>query len=207
MKASEHITPHAEMQISDARPEHEAAVRALSDATHRTHRARLPHVFGPENSYQHWLLDRAFAQKPPPKSTFRNLLRVACQNDEVVGYAMLVWDTPQPPQTTTTAVVADIAVTPELQRTGIATALLADANALRETHGWHAINADVWDGNAASHALFVQAGFVAERTVYRRGTPPPLTEADASPPAKTSRPFWWIAAALLLAIAFVASVP
>ena len=65
------------LQIIDALPQHEAAIRAHSDATYRTHASRLPHAFGDENAYQHALLDVAFCDPPNLTSDFRCKLLVA----------------------------------------------------------------------------------------------------------------------------------
>lgn len=179
------------LRIINALPEHEALVRALSDQTHRVHRERLPHKFGPDNGYQHFLLDAAVGHTAITK--FRCLLRVACREDAFLGYALVVWD--EAAGHDVPAVIADIAVTPAFQRQGIGRALLADLEGLRATKSWHSLTADVWHGNAASHAMFLQAGFNPDRTEFCKGSPPALdVTLSPAPENGNSKTLLWIAA-------------
>ena len=191
------ISPLSRVQIRDAMPADEPTIRALSDDTHRVHRARLPHKFTPDNGYQHWLIQRALSQQDTPTKTGLNAMaRVAHEGGKTLGYILLVWDRPKNAEDRVQAVIADIAVLPEARQRGIARALLSDADAQRAQNKWHSLAADVWVDNIPSHALFAKAGFVAERTEYTLGTPPPLEDAPTAP--QRTNPSWWILPACLI---------
>lgn len=190
------ISSFSRLQIRDGQPSDAPTICALSDETHRVHRARLPHKFTPDNGYQHWLIARALAQTASPNSGLNALLRVAHDESKTLGYVLLVWDTSLQNQGTVQAVIADIAVMPEAHQQGVALALLKDADAQRARNHWHSLSADVWVDNTASHGLFKKAGFIAERTEYTRGTPPPLQETPNAP--QNSNAQWWIIAACLV---------
>lgn len=199
------IEPPAPITVRDADPSQEDAIRALSDATHAEHRARLPHVFDSDNAYQHSLLDTVFGPPLPADTSFRANVRVACRGDDLLGYVFVIWDAED--RAEATALIADIAIAPHARGTGVGKRLLADLQGQMEHYGWASLRADVWQDNAASHALFHAADFASERVTYRYGTPAPRQIADPEPPKAGSTNFWWIAIAFLVVIAIVASAP
>ncbi len=190
------ISPLSHVQIRDAQPADKGTLRALSDDTHRVHRARLPHKFTPDNGYQHWLIQRALSQESPPNTGLNAMARVAHEGGKTLGYILLVWDRPPKAEDKVQAAIADIAVVPEARRCGIARALLSDADTQRALNNWHSLAADVWVDNIPSHRLFDAAGFVTERTEYTLGSPPPLHEAPTEPQGINVS--WWIIPACLV---------
>ena len=190
------ISSLPQVQIRDGLPADAPTIFALSDETHRLHRARLPDKFAPKNDYQHWLIARALAETPPSVSILGTKLRVAHDGDDMLGYVLLVWDTPKDDQETVQAVIADIAVVEGARQQGIAQALLRDADAQRVHNNWHSLTADVWLNNDPSHALFKKAGFVAVRSEYILGEPPDLKETPIEP--ENSSATWWIVAACVV---------
>ena len=187
------ISSLPQVQIRDGLPADAPTICALSDETHRLHRARLPDRFTPKNDYQNWLIARALSETPPSDSNFNAKLRVAHDDDDMLGYVLLVWDKPKDDQETVQAVIADIAVVEGARQQGIAQALLGDADAQRVHNKWHSLTADVWLDNAPSHALFQKAGFVAVRSEYILGEPPDLQETPLE--LESNSTTWWIIAA------------
>ena len=193
-----------EVILRDATPGDEAAIRALSDATHAAHRARLPHVFDADNGYQHELLDTVFGRPAPEDSAFRARIRTAHRDGALLGYVFVIWERAE--DGTANALVADIAVTEAARGQGIARRLLADLQTRMEEAGWASLQADVWRGNPASEALFRGAGFETERVTYRFGTPvarPPAPPGRAA--SAISGRLWWAALVIVLLIALLAA--
>jgi len=196
------------IKIVPALPEHEAMIRAQSAQTNATHRARLPHVFGPTNDYQTSLLDMAFAPQAQENSRYRNQLWVACRDDDTpLGFVLVIW-TPEPEGAGgCSALIADIATFDGARGQGVGRALLSHIAGQMAPNGWNTVIADVWHGNTASHALFAGAGFTPERTEYRLGTPPPLTDKPTDHSPKTARNRWVILAIGLLIVLIITSIP
>lgn len=69
-----------------------------------------------------------------------------------VGYVELV-------KVGTMGIITDVRVTPAHRRTGVATALVAHAATRFRSLGGEVLQAAVWDGNDASHALFTSLGY------------------------------------------------
>lgn len=194
-----------EITITAALPQHEAAIRSLSDKTHALHRARLPHVFGPENSTQHKFLDALFQPDTIGNPAYRSQLLVACRKDDLLGYVLVMWDAPNDDKDETTAMIADIATFEHARSQGIGTLLLNHLRVRMSTEGWTTLVAEVWQDNDASHAMFTGAEFGSERTEYRYGQPAPKTDA----PAKEMAPAqyrWLIPLLIILAVALVVSI-
>lgn len=191
-------TPHSHcVEIDTAQPEHEAQIRALSAQTQRRHEDLLPHIFYDSGAQHHQLLDTLFSPDGP-----HNIRAfVALKADALVGYALVIPGAAEDAGLPINALIADICVRPEFQRKGVASALLAHCEAEKERLGWESLRAQVWQGNVASHHLFAAAGYTAERTDYRLGTP--------SVPAETVTPSqnrWLAPLAILIAFVLLAYV-
>ncbi|MGB3243161.1 MAG: GNAT family N-acetyltransferase [Sulfitobacter sp.] len=189
------ISPDSEVTLQDATDAHKSAIRAHSDSTHRFHRAALPHIFGPDNGYQHMLLDAALSADKAQSDGLRSLLRVACRGDVLLGYVLVIWKHPKDSTMPVTAMVADIGTLVAGRSQGIGALLLADVKDQMQAQKWDSLVADVWQDNAASHRLFAGADFDVERTEYRYGIPAAQTEnAPVTSPQSRS----WIFLLLLI---------
>ena len=195
-----------DITISPALPEHAPAIYALSDATHAAHRSRLPHVFGPDNDYQHKLLDAAFNPEKLRALAFRLRLLVACRGDDLQGYVLVIWNLPDPKHAQCNAIIADIATFDHARGQGVGAELLAHLRAQMMNEGWDSLLADVWHQNEASHAMFASNSFTAERTEYRYGQP--LSKEYQASETKTNlKKKWLVPLLIIIAVAIIASIP
>lgn len=176
--------PISELTFSDVRPEHEAAIRQMCDATHAAHRARLPHIFDAENAHVSGLIDHALRCDETTAEELCAVIRCACHQGAVIGYVLIAWVAPKPPEHSANAMIADIAVASDMRGQGIGSALLAHARETMTRYNLASLSADVWQGNPASHAIFERAAFRPERTTFRFGTPVPRP-AITEPPKQT----------------------
>ena len=201
--------PADPITIEPALPEHEPLIRAQSAATNAAHHARLPHVFRASNDYQDRLLDAAFAPPEGVPSDYRSRIFVARRGTDTLGFALVIWNAPDPQKPgDTTALIADIATFDHARGQGVGLALLRHLAAQRQALGWDSLLADVWSGNDASHALFRKAGFDPERTEYRLGTPAPLPDSAQKDLDKApARLTWTFIVIAALVIALIASIP
>lgn len=155
------------IEIRTVEPAYEQQIRALTGATHGAHQARLPHIFTDDGAHQHQLLDVVFGDDAAGSvHAF-----MALSGDALAGYVLIIPDAAGSPDQPVNAVIANICVVPEFQRQGIGRALLAHCEAQKDAHGWESLYAQVWHGNDTSHRLFGNAGYSAECTDYRLGTP------------------------------------
>lgn len=163
------------MRICPVSAEFEQHIRALSRQTQELHQHRLPHIFYDGGAEQQRLLDLIFDVDVPPNA----LGFMALQQDALAGYVLIILDGGQENGGAVNALIADICTVTDFQRQGVARALLTHCAAEKERRGWESLHAQVWQGNAASHALFNAAGYLAERTDYRLGSPsvPPPPDA------------------------------
>jgi ribosomal protein S18 acetylase RimI-like enzyme len=189
----------SDIDIRPVQPAYEAQIRALSAQTQALHQDRLPHIFTDGGARQRDLLELIFNQDVT--SSLRAFM--ALKGDTLAGYVLVIPDGADDAEQPVNAMIADICVEDAYQQQGIARALLAHCEAEKKRMGWESLHAQVWQGNIASHQLFTSAGYLAERTDYRLGTPSVPNE-----PAPKGAPLRWLMllcillAAACLALAF-----
>lgn len=90
------------------------------------------------------------------------LFLVAEEDDRIVGTVMGAWDGRR-------GWLYHLGVLPEYQRTGLATALVAEAEKRMKAKGVIKVNAHVIKTNAHSRAFFEKAGYTADKSLVFYG--------------------------------------
>ena len=171
-------------------------LQTLAEETWRAHAVFAPQVYVLDEAAHallHRMIEEGFVPKKRGRATQSDRIFVAEVDGTFAGYVMLS----DRPDGQASLEVCDICVQPAFRKRGVGAALLAHARDLCEAAGVHSLRGQVWTGNPGSAAMFLAAGFDAERTVWRHGprTGPPA-EPEPPPPESADDKLARIAAAM-----------
>ncbi len=181
--------------LRDAIPADHDAIVAISTITQHEHEARLPDIFLPGSDHE--MPDTfaaALANLPRIDDAPFARLIVACQNDHVIGHALMLFcqTATAPDLYDLQCHIHDLSVHPDFRGRGIGTALMAKALDVSREEGATDLQGYVWQGNAASKQLFAKAHFVPAATLFskrlgaplRRSTPLSARTDQAAAPSR-----------------------
>ena len=195
------------LEIAPAPTALKPKITDLCRETYEAHKAEAPRDW-PGNFFEtviQPMIDAAFTSPKGAALQFSPTLFIAEEDGVFAGYYRLS-HVPTDPATEYFAVsLEDIYVMPEFRRKGVATAMIAHAKALAETHDWDSLTATVADWNAASRAIFEAEGFGVQSRKFAFGPDRAARDVPVGDQSASTLPNWLWIAGLLLILGFVIS--
>jgi len=153
------------MNIRNATPEDADALAAINATVQRLHADAEPSIFRQPQP-------GVFTPKPVAEILAEpgNTILVACNGDEVVGYAWIKLND-RPESVTSHANrwlhIEHIAVRPDAQGKGVGSALMQRAKELAREQGVHQLTLTSWSFNTQAHHFFASHGFAPYHISFR----------------------------------------